>query len=337
MLSGAIPSSSRSENKDDTPNPNRIQTYYHTDLTFQPKPFQQHLNTTVIGRYLHYLPSVTSTMDVMMTLADQGAPTGTLLLAERQTQGRGRGENRVWLSPSRGNLYFNVLLRTHIMTELWKLNFAIPLAVVLVCEKQCKVPARVKWPNDVWVGSKKMAGMLINSSVVGTNFIVNAGIGINVNDELDEEMRGSATSVYLEAQARTGTTSCDSSSTSSSKLSLINREEFLARFCNELERLLSMPQEEVMELYKKYEMLVGKEVVVMPKKREDASSHYTATAIGYSEAGHLRVRIDKPESQKIAGWKQVEVADGETRAEAPEVELVSEEVSIRPYLENLKI
>lgn len=119
---------------------------------------------------------VTSTNDELRALAEKGMAEGLVLIADEQTAGRGR-RGAAWLSPKGENLAFSVLLRPAASKALWyRLSLATGLAVAEALEKF--VPAaEIKWPNDVRVSGKKIAGILVEA---GADFVI-VGIGINVN------------------------------------------------------------------------------------------------------------------------------------------------------------
>ncbi len=120
--------------------------------------------------------TVSSTNDELHTLANQGTAEGLILIADEQTAGRGR-RGAAWLSPKGENLAFSVLLRPTASKALWhRLSLAAGLAVAEALEAYVPV-AEIKWPNDVRVYGKKIAGILIEA---GTDFVI-IGIGINVN------------------------------------------------------------------------------------------------------------------------------------------------------------
>lgn len=144
---------------------------------------------------------VTSTNDALKEQARRGAPEGTVVLATRQTAGRGR-MGRTWESPS-GSLYLSVLLRPQGVAPS-RLGL-LPLAAgVAVAEGlgDLGLEVQLKWPNDVWVQERKVAGLLAEaaSGPAGVENIV-LGIGINVAGSLDglsEEVRPTATSLLQE-------------------------------------------------------------------------------------------------------------------------------------------
>jgi BirA family transcriptional regulator, biotin operon repressor / biotin---[acetyl-CoA-carboxylase] ligase len=118
-----------------------------------------------------------STMDEVRAQASEGAPDGTVVVAGRQTQGRGR-QGRAWISPE-GNLYASILLRPDVAAvRLSELGFIAALAVADAVDAVLKGDrAKLKWPNDVLVDGAKVAGILVE--VVAENAAI-VGIGVNV-------------------------------------------------------------------------------------------------------------------------------------------------------------
>lgn len=138
--------------------------------------------------------SAESTNDEVRTLAQAGAAEGLIVLAECQTAGRGR-RGAAWFSPAGESLAFSVLLRPEEPKALWpRLALAAGLAVAEAVEA-CGAPAGIKWPNDVWIGQRKVAGILVEA---GSNFAV-VGIGLNVNSTgFPPEVSEIATSLKIE-------------------------------------------------------------------------------------------------------------------------------------------
>lgn len=137
--------------------------------------------------------SVESTNDEVRTLAQAGAPDGLVVLAERQTAGRGR-RGAAWFSPTGESLAFSILLRPEEPKALWpRLALAAGLAVAEAVES-CGAEAGIKWPNDVWIDQRKVAGILVEA---GSDFAV-VGIGLNVNTtEFPPEVSEIATSLKI--------------------------------------------------------------------------------------------------------------------------------------------
>ena len=145
------------------------------------------------------LEEVSATNDEAKRLAAGGAAEGLVVIAERQTAGRGR-RGRVWQSVP-GNLFLSVLLRPKIAPSAAPpLAPAIGLAVALAIEDVAPLSAELKWPNDVRVNGRKVAGVLTESVVSGSTLAaVIAGIGLNVGAELPAELADIATTLSREA------------------------------------------------------------------------------------------------------------------------------------------
>lgn len=142
--------------------------------------------------------SVQSTNDDVRVLADGGAPEGLVLLGLKQLAGRGR-RGAAWFASPGESLAFSILLRPAEPKALWpRLALAAGLAVAEAMESFGLTPG-IKWPNDVWLGGKKAAGILVEA---GKDFAV-VGIGINVNQEaFPPELSEVATSMRIEGGAQ---------------------------------------------------------------------------------------------------------------------------------------
>ncbi|UCH43450.1 MAG: biotin--[acetyl-CoA-carboxylase] ligase [Dehalococcoidales bacterium] len=137
------------------------------------------LATQFVGQRIVYHPVLTSTMDVARQEARQGAAEGTVVLADRQTAGRGRME-RVWLTPG-GNIALSLILYPP-LSYLPYLIMLASLAVVHGIETTTGLKPQIKWPNDVLINGKKVCGILIESDVQGGSVSYSIiGIGLNVN------------------------------------------------------------------------------------------------------------------------------------------------------------
>jgi BirA family biotin operon repressor/biotin-[acetyl-CoA-carboxylase] ligase len=150
-------------------------------------------------REIRHVSSVSSTNDVAKDAARQGAPEGIVVLADVQTSGRGR-HGRTWVSPP-GNLFLSILLRPRDAGILSMLPLAAGVAVAEALEAE-GASVRLKWPNDVLVGEKKLAGILAEASTdSGRIDSVVIGIGANVNlraDDRPPEIAAISTSLFEE-------------------------------------------------------------------------------------------------------------------------------------------
>jgi BirA family biotin operon repressor/biotin-[acetyl-CoA-carboxylase] ligase len=148
---------------------------------------------TEFGNPRLHLRTADSTNERARELAEAGAPSGTVVTADAQTAGRGRS-GRAWTTPAGKALLLSALLRPlderHLLLPL-----AVPVAVCEAIESVAPVRCRIKWPNDVWLDERKVAGVLIESRPPDWAVI---GVGVNVaiaEDEFPAELRWPATSV----------------------------------------------------------------------------------------------------------------------------------------------
>lgn len=161
------------------------------------------LQTTVVGREIFAFPEVGSTNTEAFRLAESGAPEGTVILAEHQSRGKGR-LGRTWESPAGVNIYCSVILRPPILPVATpQLTFVSSLAVCRAIESVQGLAPLIKWPNDILLGGRKVAGLLneLSAETDRVNFLV-LGIGLNVNmtvEQFPHDLRHPATSLAIEA------------------------------------------------------------------------------------------------------------------------------------------
>ncbi|HWI57998.1 MAG TPA: biotin--[acetyl-CoA-carboxylase] ligase [Bacillota bacterium] len=158
--------------------------------------------TRVIGRNIQVFQETTSTNDVVEKLARDGVKEGAVVFAESQTRGRGR-LGRKWISPAAKGLWFSVLLRPQLRPlETTRLTVASATALRRAIANQTGLQPTIKWPNDILVNDRKVAGILteLNAELDQIKYIL-LGIGVDVNlspAELPEEVRARATSLRAE-------------------------------------------------------------------------------------------------------------------------------------------
>ena len=167
-----------------------------------------------LGRRLHYFAAATSTNDIAARLADLGAEEGTTVVADGQTAGRGR-QGRVWFSPPGAGLYVSIILRPGAglvgaaggraapsVTSL--LTIASGVAVAEGVRTSTGLSAEVKWPNDLMIGHRKLAGILAEASANGPVLQhVVLGVGINLRPAAyPPELSDAATSIEAEIDRR---------------------------------------------------------------------------------------------------------------------------------------
>jgi BirA family biotin operon repressor/biotin-[acetyl-CoA-carboxylase] ligase len=167
-------------------------------------PDGPHLLNGIAGtrfRRIEWFSEIDSTNAYALAAARRGEPEGLVVVADHQTAGRGR-LGRSWLAPRGASLLVSLLLRPKIARERWPLlGTAVAVAAVDAVVTVCDLPARVKWPNDVLVRGRKLAGVLAEADVSPANGLgaVVVGMGLNVAwESRPPELADIATAVSLE-------------------------------------------------------------------------------------------------------------------------------------------
>ena len=158
------------------------------------------LGTAQVGQEIVYQETISSTMDEAVRLGIAGAAAGTVVCAETQTKGRGR-LGREWMSPAGKGIYASLILRPQTpLSEVAQLTLVSAVAICEALRKVSGVDVRIKWPNDLLVDGKKVAGILteLNAEMDRVRFVV-VGFGINVNT-LATQLPPEATSLKIEAK-----------------------------------------------------------------------------------------------------------------------------------------
>lgn len=152
----------------------------------------------------HFFPVTDSTNRVAFELAEKGASHGDAVITEMQVNGRGR-LGRIWYSPPGKGIYCSIIIRPILEIQNYpQITLVAGLAVSNALDRVCRCASLVKWPNDIFIGGKKVGGILTESflstlSVSGPFAVV--GIGLNINSEHTDfpmEIQKTATSVLLE-------------------------------------------------------------------------------------------------------------------------------------------
>jgi BirA family biotin operon repressor/biotin-[acetyl-CoA-carboxylase] ligase len=169
---------------------------------FDVEGLQRRLEGLGINWRIHFLPEVDSTNRVAMKCAMEGAPDGTVIIADYQTAGRGRLQ-RVWQSPPGRNLYASFLLRPAIVpADAAQITLMAGVAVADMVSIFCPEGVGLKWPNDVRIRGRKVCGILTEMKMIGRGVdAVVVGTGVNVNmvrEDFDPAHRESATSLQEE-------------------------------------------------------------------------------------------------------------------------------------------
>lgn len=154
----------------------------NSDVLF-PWEITSNLKTKMIGQKAYYFDSVDSTQNQALKMADEPANNGTIIVASKQTGGKGRN-GRKWISP-KGGIWFSVILQPKFdisITTLFPIASALALSKAL--EKTFKIKPELKWPNDITIKGKKLAGILVDASLE-SNIIENLVLGVGINYDVN--------------------------------------------------------------------------------------------------------------------------------------------------------
>ncbi len=226
------------------------------------------------------LVETASTNDVARDQARKGAQAGFLVAASRQTKGRGRlGRN--WESPPGRGLYVSIVVRPDLaMSEAGQLPILTSLALRDAVEAVAGVQPQIKWPNDLMLNGRKLAGVLIETEQkAGRLVFAVIGMGLNVRHEADDfspDVRELATSLYL-ATGRA-----------------YRRVDLLVALLGAFERRLAQPFAEAREAWAASSLTLGQRVTLTT-----ARGRKYGQAIGLDESGALLVRGDSGEIETI--------------------------------------
>ena len=246
-------------------------------------------NTQWAGCEIYCFDSIDSTNTKAKELAEAGHPSGTLVVADQQTLGRGR-RGRSWESPAGTGIFMTLMLKPDINpNNASMLTLVAAMATARAITEVTGKAAQIKWPNDIVMNGKKVVGILTEMSAQFDyiNHIV-VGIGINVhNEEFPEEIAKTASSLLLECGHR------------------IHRASLIEAFLEEFERLYAvyLETEDMSGLQKEYDSLLvnrGRQVRVL-----DPKEPFEGKAMGITKKGELIV--DTWESRKLVSSGEVSV------------------------------
>lgn len=174
-------------------------------------------------------------------LALAGAPDGTIVTAAEQSAGRGR-QGRTWAAPAGRALLLSALVRDLTRRDAL-LPLAVPVAVASACDGFASATCGIKWPNDIWIGGRKLSGILLEGRPREGWAVI--GIGLNVGtlrEEFPDELREVATSLAIESGSDPGV------------------EAVLRAVLDSLDRWLAQPGDAVLEAWRKRDVLRGQRV-----------------------------------------------------------------------------
>jgi BirA family transcriptional regulator, biotin operon repressor / biotin---[acetyl-CoA-carboxylase] ligase len=235
-----------------------------------------------LGHTVLNLPVTTSTMDDIQRLAAEGAEEGLIVVADEQMAGRGRA-GRGWTAPPGTALLCSVLLLPTLPpNRLTTLPLVAGVAVAEAIEDSAPVTCRLKWPNDVWIGGRKVAGILMKATVsAGVTDRVVLGIGINLNTK-PEDLPPNATSLAV------------ASGIDVSRPSVL--DALIARLQDLYDRFVASNGRPDLEPWLKRAALVGELVTV-----KDAGASISGRLHGVDDDGALLLDVDGSLRRIVAG------------------------------------
>lgn len=252
---------------------NRGYRLTNPETMYNKQELEQGLKTKTMGQTIYFYEETDTTNNRARELALEGAPEGTLVVAEKQTAGRGR-RGKVWESPLGTGIWMSLVLRPQIMpAEASVLTLLCGLATAEAIEAETGLSAGIKWPNDILINGKKAVGILteMDCEMSEVHFVI-PGIGINVNTaSFPPEIADIATSLYLEC----GKT--------------VSRRRLVHKVLERLEEhyetfLRTGSFAAMLEDYRKHCITLGKEVHVLGREP------FFAEALDITPEGELLVR-----------------------------------------------
>lgn len=262
-------------------------------FTLSVESIASELKTKFIGKNIFYFDEIDSTNSEAKKKAAQGAAEGTVLVAQRQSGGRGRLERSFFCPP--GGLWFSIILRPAFApADAPKCTLMAAVAVVEAM-KYFGVEAKIKWPNDIQLSGKKITGILteMSASLNYINYVI-IGTGINVNiDNFPPELTDTATSLSNELGVP------------------IDLNFLLSNVLNETEKLyisvLNGGFADILQKWRQNSLILGREVEVMGVK---SGENFIGKAIDIDEDGALLVKVGNEVRQVLAGDVSVRFKTG---------------------------
>lgn len=258
-----------------------------------PYELQRDLPTEYIGKEIHYYSEVDSTNEVAKRLAHDGAPEGTIIIAESQRSGRGR-RGKKWLSPS-GGVWMTIILRPDIPpSKAPQLTLVTGVAVAETLDKECRLDVGIKWPNDILIGEKKVCGILTEASTnpKGLEYVL-VGVGIDLNVDVNAfppELREGATSLKQELEKEIYS------------VKLVQR--FLQNFENLYDDFKTGKFPEILKEWRKLSKTIGSYVEVQKKGRV-----VRGEAVGITKEGVLILEMDDGSLRKVISGECIHLKD----------------------------
>lgn len=243
------------------------------------------MRNKVLGQAAYlFKPTTTSTNADMIEQESQGAPHGALIVADCQTAGKGR-HMRAWLSPPSVGLYVSILLRPKMpLAQAPLIGLAAAGAAAIAIEQLAGIRPQIKWPNDLLLNERKVAGILMESQLQPDGrYSVVVGLGVNVNtsrQDLPERSRFPASSIRIESGSR------------------VSRAALLVGWLEPLESAIDLLEQgrsnPILRQWRDYAYRINQPVTVL------ASGHpITGTLLGTDPDGALLLQTSNGKTERI--------------------------------------
>jgi len=235
-------------------------------MEFDTSKYLEYLNPQSFGNNIIHLKETFSTNDDVWNYINDH--NDIIVVADQQTNGRGRRSNQ-WFSVKSKSLTFSIGL-------IKQNNNLFPLIAALsICQsinKLSSMKIKIKWPNDIIINNKKIAGILIESKMIGLNIILNIGIGINVNLDIDDIEKSSLkdiSSMHIETNK------------------IYNRELLLSEIVKSFYKYLTKKDEDIIELWMAHCSHINKKVFFHSNDKKN-----NGIFKGVNPKGHAMIQID---------------------------------------------
>lgn len=258
----------------------------HASSRLLPYEVHKKLRTRVIGKKMRYFEHTPSTIWVGKQLCAENDPQklhGTAIIAEEQTGGVGR-LGRAWVSPS-GGIWITLILKPHIPVDhVFMITMAGSIAVARAIRKEFGIGALIKWPNDIFIGNKKVAGLLLELSAESDVIhycLLSTGIDVNIPiGQFAPDLQKAITSICMEVGHE------------------VDRAAFLARILKEFETRFELIEsgeyDAIIKEWKSISYTLEKRVQIRTMK-----SSFEGEAIDIDEFGALVVRKDNGKLERV--------------------------------------
>jgi BirA family biotin operon repressor/biotin-[acetyl-CoA-carboxylase] ligase len=247
------------------------------------------LDTKLLGQQAYYYDSVDSTQTEALKIANESNKEGIIIIAEKQTGGKGRS-GRKWISP-KGGIWFSIILHPKFdISNITLFPIASSLALSNAIEKTCKITTELKWPNDLTIKGKKLAGMLVDASLESNkieNLVLGVGINFEVNSKEIEKVLKNTPNFY-------GVSSLSEQKNKIKPIQLI--QSFLLELEKIYEQLNNNQRKKIISKWTKRSSTIGKKIEV-----ETHQGKVKGDAIKIDDDGGLVVKDEEKTSKIFAG------------------------------------